>query len=173
MSRKAKPVRRSKAKKKVKKKSKKLWGLEVRTFSRGARQYMDQDYVKDLSDDDKRWLSDFNETYYGNKFPRASKPGKKTNLFDKAGVPRTEIFDQTNARNRDIHTTGYKINAEVNPYDAKDNYQRPSLFDLDRPSTEDPLIDYLDFKNLVEKLMSEGYTLDDARAKAISILGFD
>src|SRR5882724_10751545 len=95
------------AKKTTKKKTKKLWGLEFKSFSRGARQLMDQDYVDGLSDKDKEWLSDFNETYYGNKFPRSDKRGRKTNMFDKAGIPRKEIFDATNARNRDIHTPHY------------------------------------------------------------------
>lgn len=60
---------------------------------------MDQDYVSKLNDKEKEWLSKFNEEFYGNVLSPKTKRSKKG---------RKEIFDQTNARNRDIYNVGLK-----------------------------------------------------------------
>ena len=78
-------------------KPEKAWGLEFRVFNRGIRNHLDIDYVDQLDDEARQFLDKFIQTYYNNVFPAKSKPGRKTNMFDKAGIPRTEIFDQTNA----------------------------------------------------------------------------
>lgn len=140
--------------------------MEPRTFSRGSRQFLDQDYIADLGPEDRKWLSDFNETYYSNKFPPKSKPGRKTNMFDKAGIARKEIFDQTNARNRDVHTTSYKINTDHSNIDTDGAHQRLSLFDKERETIETELIDYLDLKRLTEDFMALGYSAKRARREA-------
>lgn len=155
-------------KKTNKNKPKKLWGLEVGSFSRGARQLMDQDYVDTLKQDEKQWLSDFNETYYGNKFPRRDKRGRKTNMFDKAGIPRKEVFDATNARNRDVHTTNYRINSDTTDVTEDST----NLFDLDREGYEGELCDLIDFNRLVEKYVKEGNSSEKARIMALTELGY-
>lgn len=60
---------------------------------------MDQDYVNKLDDKDKEWLSNFNEEYYGNKLSNKTKRSKSK---------RKAIYDQTNARNRDIYNIGIR-----------------------------------------------------------------
>lgn len=55
---------------------------------------MDQDYINELSDKDKEWLSKFNEEWYGNKLSKRTARSKNK---------RKEIYDQTNARNRDVY----------------------------------------------------------------------
>lgn len=161
--------------KKITKKQEKLWGLEPRTFNRATRQFVDQDYVNKLDDNEKKWLSDFNNTYYSNKYPRSDKPGPKTNLFDKAGVPRKEIFDTTNARNRDVHTVWYKINeAEARVGREEDDPDtKKTLFDLDRESYDNELIDYLDFKKAVAKYIAAGCDEEEARSKALGDMESD
>lgn len=140
--------------------------MEARTFNRGARYMIDQDYVNDLSPEDKQWLSDFNETYYGNKFPKKNKSGRKTNMFDKAGIPRKEIYDQYNARCRDIHATGYRLNSDTTDVTLDPNGETTNLFDHDRETIEPELIEYLDFNKLVEMYKKMGH--GEAEAKALA-----
>lgn len=83
----------------------KLWGLEVRTFNKAAQQYMDVDYVNKLDDDEKEWLSQFNNEYYGNTLKLED---WRQNLHYKD--QKKSIFDATNARNRDIYNKRYKYN---------------------------------------------------------------
>jgi hypothetical protein len=172
MSRKKTTIRRRKSKK-VKKKAK-LWGLEPRTFNRGIRQFLDQDYANTLDDKEKQWLSDFNETYYGNKFPRKDKRGPKTNMFDKQGIPRTEIFQQTNERTRDIYTTNYRINESGNTergYESENGENtRSNLFDRDRETIEEELIEYVDLKILTDEYIKRGYNKKEARELALEEL---
>lgn len=123
----------SRKKKKSKRKStskykKKLWGLEPLTFPKTINHYIDQDYVKELSDKEKEWLSDFNEEYYGNKL------SKKT-LRNK--VKKKEIFDQTNARNRDISNIRFKSYLDSS---FRGTY-----------GSEESVINYLHEKELVSK----------------------
>lgn len=88
-------------------------------------------------------------------------------MFDKAGIARKEIFDQTNARNRDIYTTGY----HVHDYQKMEgNEHLDSIFDLDRESHEEELLNYLAFKKLVEDYMKAGMEEEEARNKAIEDL---
>lgn len=76
-----------------------------------SRPYVDYDYVDSLSDKDKEWLNEFTEEYYGNTFRKDKKKklksGKKKKLkrglHAKAGLERTELYRQTNERNRDIY----------------------------------------------------------------------
>lgn len=167
---------RQKSKKRQVKKKKidKAWGLEFNVFNRGIRQYLDIDYVSKLTPDAKQFLDKFIQTYYNNVFPGKSKPGPKTNMFDKAGIARKELFDQTNARNRDIYTTQYIT------YDyASDNTyeEHQSIFDINRKQNtnllEETSIDYLDFKRLVEQYAEEGMTEEQAREKALKQLGIN
>lgn len=167
---KKKTVKAQKKKVRKKKKTKKnqtKWGLEFNVFNRGIRQYLDIDYVNKLSPEDKEFLNNFIQTYYNNVFPKKSKKGPKTNMFDKAGIARKEIFDQTNARNRDIYTTGY----HVHDYQKMEgNEHLDSIFDLDRESHEEELLNYLAFKKLVEDYMKAGMEEEEARNKAIEDL---
>lgn len=163
-----KTIRRRKQKKRVRKTKKpsKLWGLEARTFSRGARHLMDQDYFDKLSPEEKQWLSDFNETYYGNKYPNKSTKGRKTNMFDKAGIPRKETYNATNARNRDIHATGYRINSDTTDITLNANGESTNLFDRNRESIEPAMIEWLDFNQRVEMYKKLGH--EEAEAKAMA-----
>lgn len=161
-------------KKKKREKIEKLWGLEFRAFNRGARQLVDQDYIDKLSPEEKKFLSDFNKSYYGNTFPKKSKPGPKTNMFDKAGIPRKTIFDQTNARNRDVHTVQYKIydREKVSTENPEDMDKVDSIFDVirqtDYNNIEDANIDYLDFKRRMLKYLENGFDEEEARSKALA-----
>lgn len=162
------------AKKRVKKikKAEKAWGLEFNVFNRGIRNHLDIDYVEKLNSAEKQFLDKFLQSYYNNVFPRKSKPGPKTNMFDKAGIARKELFDQTNARNRDVHARQYAV------YDYEKtpgNEDLDSIFDVvrmdDRNIVEDANIEYLDFKRLIERYMKKGMKEEKARKAALLSLG--
>lgn len=165
MSTKSLKTKKKKKKKKNIKKAKVKWGLEFNVFNRGIRQYLDIDYVNKLSSEEKEFLDQFIQTYYNNSFPKKSKPGRKTNMFDKAGIPRKEIFDQTNARNRDIYTTGYHIHETEK---TSENMNLDSIFDLNRESYEEELTEYLDYKKIYDTYINAGFDEDEARSKTMS-----
>jgi hypothetical protein len=153
--------RQKKKKKTVKRqKTKKLWGLEPRTFSRGSRYLVDQDYHKELSQKDKEWLSVFNEEYYSNKLTKKTKRSK---------AKRKVIYDLTNARNRDIQTRFYKINETIKNVKTE-NQNWDNIFDvirrLDYNIIEDANIEYLDYKRAIEKYINQGMNIEDARNAA-------
>lgn len=178
--------RQSKAAKGKKRKPKKktLWGLEPRTFGRSVRNYIDQDYSKQLSREEKEWLSQFNEEFYGNsvksdglhlkKLKNYDKRKRRYKLAKKREMKR--IYDTTNARNRDIHTAFYKIYDKPADNFHGDNYptQMPknhlSLFDLNRElsynNIESTHVEYIDYIRLVEKYLKVGLTEEEAKAKA-------
>jgi hypothetical protein len=58
--------------------------------------YLDQDYVKKLSDAEKQFLSNFNDEFYGGSF---NHPGKQLHRSKKK---KRECYDRNNARNRDL-----------------------------------------------------------------------
>jgi len=95
---------------------KKLWGLERLTFPKAVQQYLDQDYISTLNDEEKQWLSKFNNEYYGNTL---NKDWRK-NLHLKE--QKKAIFDQTNARNRDIFNNRYKFNENESGIPIPDSY---------------------------------------------------
>lgn len=88
-------------------------------------------------------------------------------MFDKAGIDRTEIYSQTNARNRDVHTTWYKINTDSGSIrDDSSAQERLKVYDMDRETIEDELIDYLDVKRTTEGFIACGYGKRKARKLA-------
>jgi len=133
------------------KKLPKLWGLEVRTFNKAAQQYMDVDYVNKLNDEEKQWLSQFNNEYFGNTL---NKDWRK-NLHMKDS--KKAIYDQTNARNRDMYNKRYRMNDE--DHMIMDN------FDNEYTSPEDALIDFMDKEEKIKKFV-------DAALKARTEKGF-
>lgn len=97
----AKPAKR-KAKKKTSIRDKiRYVGLDGRKFSKIKQEYHDLDYVDQLTDAEKDWMSRFMEEYLG---ARVKHKGKKIHkgLNSKAG--RKKLFDANNARNRDMYS---------------------------------------------------------------------
>lgn len=113
---------------------------------------MDMDYIKDLSDEEKQWLSDFNSEYYGNTVNQ----DWRKNLHMKGH--KKAIFDQTNARNRDIYNKRYQMYETGNDNedygimmpDGADIYMNP----------EDAVIEFIDKEDkitaFVERALSKG-----------------
>jgi hypothetical protein len=76
------------------------WGAYQRNFPRSVQWMVDQDYVADLSDEERQWLADFNDRHYGADF-----------RGDEAGEWDTETRRQTyrdkNLANVDAYTRAH------------------------------------------------------------------
>jgi hypothetical protein len=149
------PVKRRR--KSHKKKQTKLWGLERLTFPKAIQHVLDMDYIAELNDDEKRWLSEFNASYYGNTFPSKHKSGRKTNMFDKAGIPRKELYDQTNARNRDIFSKRYKFNETFQGIAVPESYSEFT-------SPENAILDAIDKEGIIKKFREDAAKAQTERA---------
>lgn len=136
---KKKPNKNKKTKAKIK--PKKLYGLEPLTYNRAAQQYVDIDYVSQLNDSEKQWLSTFNEEYYNNTL---NKDWRK-NLHYKEH--KKSIFDKTNARNRDIMNKRYRMDDEEN-YIMDNN-------DTEYTSPESAMIEAIDKKEDIEHFVKK------------------
>lgn len=100
---------------------------------------IDHDYVDQLSDKEKEWLSNFNEEYLSGNF---NHKGKK---FHRSKQSKRDCYNRNNARNRDLFTlfrsrgwmTGF---AET----GDDATNRPPT---NVASQEDAVIALIDIKN--------------------------
>lgn len=117
-------------------------GLKKELHPKSRWEYLDQDYAKELTDEEKKFLSDFNEEYYGGNFQHS---GKKLHKGVKA---KRECYTRNNARNRDMYTFSH-VRGWVVPLfdnsDAVDNAQAGNPQDA-----ENNLVDLLDMKNSAE-----------------------
>lgn len=103
---------------------------------------MDQDYINNLSQEDKEYLSQFNNEYYGNTL---NKDWRK-NLHLKQD--KKAIYDQTNARNRDMFNQRYKYNENESGIPIPEHFSEYS-------NPEDAYIDYIYIKKKMLKFMEE------------------
>lgn len=81
--------------KKVKERSK-FPGLNKRVNSKTRHEYIDFDYIDQLNDKEKQWLSNFMEEYMSGNFKH---PGR---IFHKSHKSKKECYHRNNARNRDV-----------------------------------------------------------------------
>ena len=72
-------------------------GLAAATFPRSVAWRVDQDYAERLSGDERRWLAEFNDSYYGADF-RGVPEGRWSTS------ERREVYRAKNAANRDLMT---------------------------------------------------------------------
>ncbi len=133
----------SEGRKKVKKKREveEFPGLKKNLFSKIKQEYFDFDYLDQLDDNAKRFLSQFNEEHLGANLDtkKNKKYKRKTNLHPKKF--NKSVFHANNARNRDIMS-----NARAGgflDYEEK-------IF-LEQGITEDDLIDLMDICRDIEE----------------------
>lgn len=74
-----------------------LTALAAHTFPRSVAWRVDQDYAEGLSPDERRWLAEFNDRYYGADFRGASQ-------VDWTDEERKRAYRDKNAANRDLMT---------------------------------------------------------------------
>ena len=73
-------------------------GLAAATFPRSVAWRVDQDYAEVLSTEDRRWLAEFNDAFYGADFRGVTEGRWSTD-------ERREVYRAKNAANRDLMTT--------------------------------------------------------------------
>lgn len=108
-------------------------GLTKGVNSKVKQEYMDQDYINALSDSEKKFLSDFNEEFYGGNFQHS---GKK---FHRSKKARKSCYDRNNARNRCLY--GLKKAGGL-VLDQETPAEMP--MELNPSSVEDTLIEIID-----------------------------
>ena len=79
------------------KKTNNQFGLEVKSFPKHKQWKVDQDYIKDLSPEEREWLGKFNQEYYRNRFT------KEDNLHNTPELKRA-CYSNENASNRDLYS---------------------------------------------------------------------
>lgn len=84
------------AKKRKQKERSKFPGLNKRVNSKTRHEYIDFDYIDQLNDKEKQWLSNFMEEYMSGNF---NHPGR---IFHKSHKSKKECYHRNNARNRDV-----------------------------------------------------------------------
>ena len=72
-------------------------GLAAATFPRSVAWRVDQDYADQLGQDERRWLAEFNDAFYGADFRGVAEERWSTN-------ERREVYRAKNAANRDLMT---------------------------------------------------------------------
>jgi len=140
-----------KAKKKTSRKQQKHPSLTPKYNSRVRQEYLDYDYLDQLSDDEKQFLEDFNKEYYEARVGKQSDEGKN-NKFTKGKEAVKEAQDNNNKRNSDLYgKVRNKVGATklLNYEDAVNKVEEKLTKNLNPDRVEDALIDYLDHaKNL-------------------------
>lgn len=122
-------------------------GLQKQYNSRIKQEYMDQDYISDLSEKEKDWLNDFNEEFYGANLDFKN---LDNNRFHKTIAEKKDCTDRNNARNRCMYGMA-KASGKVNKVDViitdqKDQINRTLNKENSSSNIEDALIEYIDSK---------------------------
>lgn len=91
-------------------KKKKYYGLSSAHTRKPARDFVDFDYIDQLSEAEKEWLNQFSREYYHNNL-RANDP----NALHNTKEARREVYAAENRRNRDVWTKWGRV-----PFDMTD-----------------------------------------------------
>lgn len=161
----------------MKRKPRRLWGLEKRTFPKNIQDFIDYDetMLKDLKEDPEaeKFYSKFIEEYYGNTFELTEKAKERRKRKSRTGSKRRtkkqikqegNIYSDSknvhtpggikkcikdfNARQRDIYNQRLKSGLASDYYN---NSLGNSLIEQNSYGSEDAVIEYLDAKPGIEK----------------------
>lgn len=124
-------------KKKNRREKDKYPGLKQSLNPRIRWEVMDQDYIKKLNHEEKRWLSNFNEEWMSGNFNHEGE------ILHKTVESKRECYTRNNARNRDT----ISVNRTMGWKELKEDMIDKHL----ASNHEDVIIDLLDIKNEVEK----------------------
>lgn len=111
-------------------KKKPQYGLRKTSFARPVQDYVDMDYIEKLSPEEKAWLNNFNQGYYG---------GKAELLYPDNTEKRREIWRENNSRNRDLYALASASNRLVSsdaPTKAKGTQSQDTSKRLTRKQTK-------------------------------------
>jgi hypothetical protein len=145
-------------KKNTKRSKQKYPSLTKKYNSRVRQEYLDYDYIDQLSDEEKKWLEDFNSEYYMANVGRQADEGKN-NRFTKGRDAVKASQSANNARNADLYgKVRNKVGAtKLLNYDyslnvVEEEYSR----EVNPENLENALIDYLDYTNNLSNTSDDG-----------------
>lgn len=121
--------------------------------SRVRQEYMDYDYIDELSEEEKQFLDDFNKEYYCASVGKQADEGKN-NRFIKGKEDVKDRTDQNNKRNNDMYgNVRNKVGATklLNYNDSLNVVESFLSKEVNSNALEDALIDYIDYKNEPKK----------------------
>ncbi len=140
----------SRGKRKKPERSKKKYPNLKKQYNTKKRQdYIDQDYIDKLSDEEKAWLDKFNEEYVNAKFEKKGERYTKNNLH-KGKKKRTDIYKDNYSRQNCLYNVAKTTKRLVS---IETIYNKTENTDV-----EDALIDVIDAKNYVNKLNRDSLT---------------
>jgi len=104
-------------------------GLAASTFPRSVAWRVDQDYADFLSADERQWLADFNDRFYGADFRGETSVAWSTD-------ERREVYRAKNAANRDVMTVDIPHHGQDIPVETVELEDAVAFDDgpLDSPS---------------------------------------
>lgn len=134
------------SKKKTNRSKQKYPSLTRKYNSRVRQEYLDYDYIDQLSDEEKQFLEDFNKEYYEARVGKQKDAGKK-NRFTKGKKAVKEAQSNNNKRNSDLYgkIKNKVASTKLLNYDdvlnlVEDNMNK----DVNSDYIEDAIIEYLD-----------------------------
>lgn len=132
------------------KKTSEQYGLERNSFPRNKRWAVDQDYVRDLSAEEAKWLGRFNQEFY-RKYINATDP----NALHNTPELRRDLSSRENAANRDTYAICNSTNQiYLDPVvTCADGHTMRLLENVADAGSEDAIIQSID-----EKLKTETKT---------------
>jgi len=119
-------------------------GLVKGVNSKLRHEYMDEDYIDKLNDEEKQWLSNFNEEWLSGNFSH------KGEIFHKTVQEKRDCYNRNNARNRDIQAIA-KATGRIVDYESAREMLEGLKYNNYTYSFEDFMVEYLDRKRLVTK----------------------
>jgi len=119
--------------KKPKRNKEKFPGLKHSVNSKNRQHLIDHDYIHKLNDEEKAWLSKFNEEYISGTFDKVD----NENNFHKTQDEKRECWRRNNSRNRCAMTIssstcrlvylGFNNSSDFKEYSAENQYHEPEL----------------------------------------------
>lgn len=146
-----------KTSKKKSKKTPKHRTLVPKFNSRIRQEYLDYDYIDQLSEKEKEFLDKFNSEYYLAKVGKQADKGKH-NKFIKGKQNVKDIQTNNNKRNSDLYgNVRNKVGAtKLLNYDDVLNIVENKISNADCQSIEDAMIDYLDYVKITSNRTKKG-----------------
>lgn len=85
-------------------KKKPRYGLSPNFAKKGAKEFIDFDYLSSLSDDELDFLAKFSAEHYQNTFHNT-----ENDFAERGSQQRKDCYSRENARNRDIWSAFYRL----------------------------------------------------------------
>jgi hypothetical protein len=136
------------------KKRKKHADLDPIYMPRVRREFVDHDYINELNNEEKDWLSKFDSEYYGASIQK-TKTGniKKKHIHDKNEHAK-ELYDSNNKRNNDLYGVT-RINGLLENIDGQDD----GIGIADHTKSEQAMIELITYKEDIKKSYQEALIL--------------